>query len=283
MSGAGWTVLAVHCGSVDLPRAACFVGCPEDGTVQQLDFCFWLLRDGARTIVVDTSFGAEIGARRGRRLDLTPSEALDLLGVDPTAVEDVVLTHLHYDHAGNTDLFPNARFWLQRAELDFVASPEMRSRAASEHYEPENITAVRELLSAGRLTPLDGEAEIAAGISLHPVPGHTPGVQAVRAETGSGPVVAASDALHFYANDAAGLIFPVTHDAAAERAGFAKLRELAGGSDRIVAGHDPETRRRWPRALGHPNIHVIEGPPAFPMAEAHPTRILRSQKRTERR
>lgn len=266
-----WTdILAVHVAETQLTRAMCFEGCAGDDTPQQLDYYFWILRRGAEVIVVDTSFNAAIAARRGRVAALTPAAALDALGIDPAAVREVVMTHLHYDHAGNSDLYPNARFWLQQAELDFVTGPDMADHTQSEHYEDEDIARFMALRAAGRLHLIDGTAEVAPGVTLHPVPGHTPGVQVVRVEGAAGPVVLGSDAIHYYASDPSGLVFPVVRDPDQERAGYALMRRLADGSERIVAGHDPETRRRWPATRGHPRIHDVSPDPLVPMADCYP-------------
>ena len=59
-----------------------------------------------RNILVDTGFNAEEAGVRSRKLTLNPAEALTRFGVSPEAIGDVIVTHLHYDHAGNLDLFP---------------------------------------------------------------------------------------------------------------------------------------------------------------------------------
>ena len=72
----------------------------------------WLARGGGRTFVIDTGFNAEVAKRRKRTFLRCPVETLGAFGIDAAAVEDVVLTHLHYDHVGNFDRFPKARFHL---------------------------------------------------------------------------------------------------------------------------------------------------------------------------
>src|SRR3978361_278180 len=84
-----------------------------------LDYYIWLLRSGSQTIVVDTGFAPEAAAARNRPLLRTVPEALRSMGVDPAVVKDVIITHLHYDHAGNLAEFPAARFHLQEREIGF--------------------------------------------------------------------------------------------------------------------------------------------------------------------
>ncbi len=76
---------------------------PHDGPMP-MDFFVWLLRSGEREILVDTGFNAAAAAARNRNLLRCPIKALRNLGVDPDGIKDVVLTHLHYDHAGNLAL-----------------------------------------------------------------------------------------------------------------------------------------------------------------------------------
>ncbi len=90
---------------------------PHDGPMP-MDYFVWLLKSKTRTILVDTGFSAETARIRQRELLRCPIEALAVLGVAPESVQDVVLTHLHYDHAGNLPKLPQARFHLQDAELD---------------------------------------------------------------------------------------------------------------------------------------------------------------------
>ena len=65
-----------------------------------IDFFIWVLRNDEHTIVIDTGFNHEEAAKRDRSVMCLPSEALARIGVDAATVEDVVITHLHYDHAG---------------------------------------------------------------------------------------------------------------------------------------------------------------------------------------
>ena len=70
-------------------------------TPMPMDFFVWVIRNANRTVVVDTGFDHAEAARRDRRVIRLPSQALASVGVDAASVEDVVITHLHYDHAGD--------------------------------------------------------------------------------------------------------------------------------------------------------------------------------------
>jgi glyoxylase-like metal-dependent hydrolase (beta-lactamase superfamily II) len=267
-------IYAIRYGSVELARSACFLGWPEDGVCQQLDFYFWAIVTGNGAILVDTGFNAEVAAKRDRHATLPPADALAILGIDPILVEQVIMTHLHFDHAGNSAMFPNATFHLQASEMAYATGRAMADEAQRQHYAVEDVACFVELVHAGRVIFHDGDGEIAPGITVHRLTGHTPGVQCVRVMTTDGPVVLASDALHFYASLRDGLPFPVATDPAAKLQGYQTLRGLAGDNGCIVAGHDPEVRRLFPGRGGHPDIVHINGGPAFPLSQALPDKLI---------
>lgn len=219
---------------------------PHDGPMP-LDYFVWLLRAGERTIVVDTGFGPEEAAARGRTLLQHPADALRAMGVAPDAVADVVITHLHYDHAGGLGAFPAATFHLQDAEMAFATGRCMCHARLRGAFAVEDVVAMVRRVYAGRVRFADGDAVLAPGVSVHLVPGHTRGLQCVRVETHRGAVVLASDAAHFYANLETGNPFPIVVDVAAMAESWGRLRALAEGVDHIVPGHDPLVTRRYPR------------------------------------
>src|SRR6195256_5170392 len=76
---------------------------PHETSAQDLDYFVWLIRGNGREILVDTGFNAEEAKGRGRKLTLNPVDALAGFGVKAESIRDVIVTHLHYDHAGNLD------------------------------------------------------------------------------------------------------------------------------------------------------------------------------------
>src|SRR5262249_52668553 len=127
-----------------------------------------------------------------------PLEALRRLGIDPGSVSLVVLTHLHYDHTGNLEAFPDAELVVQRRELEFWPGPMASRFQVAGIVEPAEIDQVLEAERAGRARVIEGKAEIAPGILALDVGGHSPGQQVTVVESGDGPVVLASDAIHYY-------------------------------------------------------------------------------------
>jgi glyoxylase-like metal-dependent hydrolase (beta-lactamase superfamily II) len=121
-----WEVFALRFASQARTENTTLFGCRDlTDRPQQLDFYVWLLRSGEQAIVVDTGFKGLGDLSRARQGVRSVSDALEQLGVTPDAVKDVILTHLHYDHTGNLDLFPNARFHLQQREMAYATGKAM--------------------------------------------------------------------------------------------------------------------------------------------------------------
>lgn len=223
-----------------------FLGGDPHDVPMPLDYFVWLIRGAGREIVVDTGFSAEMAAKRGRTLLRCPSEGLRLLGVDAAKVSDVVITHLHYDHAGNLGLFPAATLHLQDRELNYATGRYMCHECFRGAYEVEDVVSMVRRVYAGRVRFHEGDAEIAPGVSVHLVGGHTMGIQSVRVMTRRGWVVLASDASHFYANMEEVRPFPIIWSVAEMVEGYAKLRSLAASPQHIIPGHDPLVMARYP-------------------------------------
>ena len=211
-----------------------------------LDYFVWLIRGAGREIVVDTGFSAPMAAKRQRDHIRCPTEGLRLLGVDATKIKDVVVTHLHYDHIGNFDLFPAATFHLQDLEMNYATGRHMGQPVFGGAYEVEDVVGMVRRVYAGRVRFHDGDAGIAPGIWLHLIGGHTMGLQVVRVATRRGWVVLASDASHFYANMEQVRPFPIVYSVAAMVEGYDRLRALADSPAHIIPGHDPLVLERYP-------------------------------------
>lgn len=206
-----------------------------------LVFC---LEEGGRRILIDT------GAPDPALL----SHALARIGVQPADIDTVILTHLHFDHCANTELFPTARFIVQQKEWEFARHPIKSQR---DIYVPELIDMVGER----DLVLVDDYYEAAEGVAVHLVPGHTAGQQAVSVSTVAGTYILAGDLFgsFFSINPAAHEFFDLTGkripiqilpgqkfyppDIRSDLNEFYKsadkLLTIAGSRDRIIPSHDP--------------------------------------------
>ncbi len=223
----------------------------------------WIMANTHRTILVDTGFGARAAAERGRELDFDLIETLPRIGVDPEALEDVILTHLHFDHAGNLDRFAKARLHLQEAEAAYATGRCMCEPLLRLPFDVEDVVALMRRLYADRVVFHDGESAPFPGVTLHALPGHSMGIQAVRVMTPRGPVVLASDVTHYYANLLRRAPFRITIDTMATLRSYNALMALAGGTvDRIIPGHDPKVREIYPLVeVGGIELSALHEPP----------------------
>jgi glyoxylase-like metal-dependent hydrolase (beta-lactamase superfamily II) len=223
-----------------------FIGGDMHASGSDLDFFVWVARRSDRVFVIDTGFGPEAAARRGRTQFRRPAEAVRLLGIDPAAVDEVVLTHLHWDHAGSLGDFPKARLHLQDSEMAFATGRCMCHPHMRETFEVEDVVTMVRRVYAGQVDFHDGARQLCDGLSLHHIGGHTAGLQVVRVLTRRGWVVVASDAAHLYAHIATGRPFPIVAEMGPMLEGFSRVRQLAASDDHVVPGHDPLVMSLYP-------------------------------------
>lgn len=149
------------------------------------------------------------------------------LGYGPSDVDLVVNSHLHFDHAGANNCFPNAEFWCQAAEWEAVA-------AHPQHYPDPGWDPGPKARRRG----LRGDTDVAVGVRLISTPGHTPGHQSLLVEADDGPLLFTSDAVytraHFNAEHLGAAV-----DRTQARASVVRLMELAREGARPFFSHDP--------------------------------------------
>lgn len=251
MSDDTYEIYAIKYGHHDERRSADnFIGGDAHETGGPLDYFVWATVGERHTFVVDTGFSPETAARRGRSRCLTNpiAEGLQAIGVAPDQVEDVIVTHMHYDHAGNLDLFPRARFHVQDCEMAFVTGRCMCHQAMRHAFEADDVTTMVRRVFDGRVQFHDGDSELAPGITLHHVGGHSKGLQVVRVKTRRGHVMVASDAAHLYAHLDRRQLFPIVHNVEMVLEGYDRVEKLASSRAHVVPGHDPLVLDLYPAA-----------------------------------
>lgn len=241
-----YKIFAIKYATRDARRADHFIGGdPHDGPMP-MDYFTWVVVGPDRVFLVDTGFTAETAARRKRTFLRCPIEFLRQLDIDPDAVTDVVLTHLHYDHVGNFHKLPHARFHLQEREIAFATGRYLRYPYFRHGFEEEDIVGVVRLNFKQRLDLYEGDFELAPGLTVHLAPGHTAGLQVVRVHTSRGHVVLASDSSHYYENLQTNRPFIAVVDIAATLDAFRTVERLASSAQHIIPGHDPLVMQRYP-------------------------------------
>jgi glyoxylase-like metal-dependent hydrolase (beta-lactamase superfamily II) len=185
-----------------------------------------------------------------------PTEALSTgLGIAPEDVTEIVLSHIHWDHADGVDLFPRARIWIQREEFEHYVGA--KGSALDRAIDPDVAAMLFRLRQDGRVQLVDGDdREIVPGVRVYTGGKHTFASQFVRVETRSGPVIVASDNAYLYENLEKHLAIAQTLDAASNLAAQQRMATLAGALERVIPGHDPLVFERFP--LTRPGVVRID-------------------------
>jgi glyoxylase-like metal-dependent hydrolase (beta-lactamase superfamily II) len=213
-----------------------------------LDYYVWAIVNPERTVLVDTGFDQDAARRRGRQIVRPVADGLAAIGISPDRIEHIVISHMHYDHAGNAELFPQARYHVQDAEMAYCTGRCMADPDVGGVFDATSVTALVDKVFAGRVQFHDGDSELAPGISLHKVGGHTRGMQIVRVATARGWVVLGSDTAHFYANLEPGRPFPILDSLPAYVEAQRTALRLASSPEHFIPGHDPLVLDRYPGA-----------------------------------
>ena len=227
-------------------QAANYIDPPDPHEAMPMDYFVWAAVSGSRTFVIDTGFNAGEAAKRGRDFLRCPTDGLKAIGVDAGAVEDVIITHLHYDHAGTVGDFPKAKFYLQDREMAFATGRNMAHKTFNVAFALDYVVDMIAKVYDNRVVFVDGTMDVAPGVSVHHVGGHTDGLQIVRVWTERGWVVLASDAAHYYMNMETPNPFPLVYNIGDMLDAYQTMESLADGHANIVPGHDPLVLQRYP-------------------------------------
>ena len=208
----------------------------------------WLVRGNGHNILVNAGFYRDQFMKQWRPKDyVKPSEAIARLGLKPEDITDVVITHMHWDHADGMDLFPKARIWLQKDELEYYAGTAWQSRNAHGGIDPEDILTAVKLNTQGRVGLVNGDAqEILPGITCYLGGKHTYASQYLGINTAQGTVILASDNMYLYENLDKHAPIAQTLDAESNLRAQDRMKQLAADPRLIIPGHDPAVMTRFP-------------------------------------
>jgi glyoxylase-like metal-dependent hydrolase (beta-lactamase superfamily II) len=249
----GYEVLAVRYGTRIARKSETYLNFHVYGEPDvdlPMDYFFWVVRNAERTVVVDCGFGAEAGSRRGRTSLVDPGDALRGLGIDPATVNQLVVTHAHYDHIGNLHRFPAAEIVIARREYEFWTGPYAGRIQFAHSTEADELAQLSAVAAEGRLRLVDGTVDLAPGLELVVVGGHTPGQLIAQVAVDGGAVVLAADALHFVEELERDRPFFVVADLLDMYRGFDLLREMSEDPGRrLVPGHDAHVGEWFPDRL----------------------------------
>ena len=218
----------------------------------------WLVRGNGHNILVDSGFYRDRFFKDYQVTDFVkPSDTVSRVGVKPEDITDIIITHMHWDHADGMDLFPNARIWIQKDELEYHAGEAWQSKDTSDGIDPEDLLTIVKQNTQGRVGLVNGDAQqILPGITCYTGGKHTYQSQYVGVQTAAGTYVLASDNLYLYENLEKQLPIAATLDTASNLRAQVRMKQIAARPDFIIPGHDPAVFTRFPNpSPGVAKIH----------------------------
>ena len=211
----------------------------------------WVLKgtDG-RIAVVDSGFHRDQYFTQYTVKDyIRPSEAIAPIGVTADTVTDLFISHMHWDHAGGIDLFPNARVWIQKDEYDYYTSDAWQSPRTHGGIDPEDVLEIVRRNTQGKVSFVRGDDETSiSGITFGIGGKHTWQSQFVTATTPKGSIVVlASDNMYLYENLLSHKPISQTLDAESNLRTQDRMKSIASDPRLLVPGHDPAVFDRFPK------------------------------------
>ena len=209
----------------------------------------WLVKGNGRNIVVDSGFYHERLFKGWKIKDFVrPSEALLQAGVKPVDVTDVIITHMHWDHADGMDLFPKARIWIQKDEYTYYTGEAWQQSRTHGGIDPDDVLTLVKLNTEGRVSLVNGDdQEIIPGVTCYTGGKHTFQSQYVGVNAKAGKVMLASDNMYLYENLEKHVPIVATLDAGSNLRAQDRMKQMAANPRLVVPGHDPAVFEKFPK------------------------------------
>lgn len=247
-----YEVYAVRFASVGGYPTRYLVAGADSARTSTLAFTVWLIRGGGRTVLLDAGFYRQKFLDRWKPTPYSkPSDALAAIGVKPSDVTDIVISHVHWDHLDGADLFPRARVWLQRDEFEHYTNDS--GAVLDRAIDPDDAKMLAALKAAGRVHLIPGDStEIIPGITVFTGGKHTfaseyATVNASLAGGHTGTIVLASDNAYLYENIERHRPITQSLDTLSNLRAQERMLRLASEPRLIVPGHDVEVFVRFPK------------------------------------
>lgn len=244
-----YEVFAMRYATIPDFRVAQLVKGAEPERKLDIAMIVWLVRGNGRNILVDSGFYREQFFKQWKITDyMKPSEVLAQVGLKPEEITDVIITHMHWDHADGMDLFPTARIWVQKDEYTYYSGEAWQQRSTHGGIDPDDVLSLVKLNMAGRVSLVNGDAqEIIPGVTCYIGGKHTYQSQYVGVNAKSGTVILASDNMYLYENLDKHVPIAAAVDVDANLRAQDRMRQLASNPKLIIPGHDPAEFERFPK------------------------------------
>lgn len=234
--------------SGDIPAREIAVGTTSTDSVSVCNMIWYLKGSNGRNILVDAGFIDTTGT--GDSKFERPDIVLERLGVSPSDITDLIITHPHPDHIGGILLFSNARIWMQRDDFVYFVSGAWKKEGALAEFTERDVRNLIEVSLQGKLELVEGDdIEIIPGIRVYTGSRHTFENQYLLVNTDSkgNRIVLASDAIWFYFNLESLLPIPTyTVDPSAYVGAMKRMKTMVTDPLYIIPGHDNLVFSRFP-------------------------------------
>jgi glyoxylase-like metal-dependent hydrolase (beta-lactamase superfamily II) len=248
-----YEVYAISYGVIpDFPVSALVAGADKSRKLD-IQMMVWLLKGPAgRNILVDSGFYRDKFFKQWKVKDFVrPSDAVAKFGVRPEEITDIIITHMHWDHADGFDLFPKASVWIQKDEYIYYTGEAWQSGGAHGGIDPEDVMSLVKFNLEGRVRLINGDdQEPIPGLRCYTGGRHTYASQFVGVNTKAGVAIVASDNLYLYENLERRAPIAQTLDADSNLKAQERMRRLASDVRLIVPGHDPSIFARFAKPGG---------------------------------
>jgi glyoxylase-like metal-dependent hydrolase (beta-lactamase superfamily II) len=245
-----YEVYALSYGTYPGFPVSALIGGADKNRKIDLQMMIWLLKgSNGKRILVDTGcYRDTITQLKGIKNFIKPSDTLVKVGLSANDITDVIVSHMHWDHADGIDLFPNAKIWIQKEEYDYYTGAAWQPGGKHGGIEPDDVLTLVRLNTQQKVNLIDGDdREIIDGIRVYTGGRHTFASQYVGVHTDNGTTVIASDNMYLYENLEKHAPIAQTFDADSNIKAQDRMRQIASRADLIIPGHDPEVFVKFPK------------------------------------
>jgi glyoxylase-like metal-dependent hydrolase (beta-lactamase superfamily II) len=245
-----YEVYALSYGTYPGFPVSALIGGVDKNRKMDLQMMIWLLKgSNGKRILIDTGcYRDTIAQFKGITNFIKPSDTLVKVGLSANDITDIIISHMHWDHADGIDLFPNAKIWIQKEEYDYYTGAAWQPGGKHGGIEPDDVLTLVRLNTQQKVNLIDGDdREILDGIRVYTGGRHTFASQYVGVRTANGTVVIASDNMYLYENLEKHAPIAQTFDADSNIKAQDRMRQIASRADLIIPGHDPEVFVKFPK------------------------------------